>query len=62
MQQPQQPTPKKQNVHWLWWILAIVLLIWNILTFLPKSKPEINIPYTQFGECRQHRQHPGLGE
>jgi cell division protease FtsH len=48
MQQPQQPTPKKQNVHWLWWILAIVLLIWNILTFLPKSKPEINIPYTQF--------------
>jgi cell division protease FtsH len=48
MQQPQQPTPKKQSIHWIWWILAIVLLIWNILTFLPKSKPEITIPYTQF--------------
>ncbi len=48
MQQPQQPTPKKQTIHWFWWILAIALLIWNIISFLPKSRPEVNIPYSQF--------------
>jgi cell division protease FtsH len=48
MQQPQKPAPKKQSIHWIWWILAGVLLIWNILTFLPKSQPEITIPYSQF--------------
>jgi cell division protease FtsH len=48
MQHPQEPTPKKQTIHWLWWIIAIALLIWNILSFLPKSSPEVNIPYSQF--------------
>lgn len=48
MQQPQQPVQKKQSVQWFWWILAAILLIWNIFSFMPKSKPEINIPYSQF--------------
>ena len=48
MQQPQQPVQKKQTIHWFWWILAVGLLVWNVLSFLPKSKPEINIPYSQF--------------
>jgi cell division protease FtsH len=48
MQQPQQPDQKKQTIHWFWWIIAVMLLIWNILSFLPKSRPEINIPYSQF--------------
>jgi cell division protease FtsH len=48
MQQPQQPVQKKQSIQWFWWILALVLLIWNIVSFLPKSRPEITIPYSQF--------------
>jgi cell division protease FtsH len=48
MQSPQQPAQKKQTTHWIWWILAIILLIWNVWLFLPKSSPEINIPYSQF--------------
>jgi cell division protease FtsH len=48
MQPPKQPAQKKQTTHWIWWILAIILLIWNIWLFLPKSSPEINIPYSQF--------------
>lgn len=48
MQSPQQPAQKKQTTHWIWWILAIILLIWNVWSFLPKSSPEINIPYSQF--------------
>ncbi len=46
--QQQQPDQKKQNIHWGWWIIALILLIWNILSFLPKSQPEINLPYSQF--------------
>jgi cell division protease FtsH len=48
MQSPQQPAQKKQTTHWIWWVLAIALLIWNVWLFLPKSSPEINIPYSQF--------------
>jgi cell division protease FtsH len=48
MQQPQQPVEKKPPVQWFWWIFAIILLIWNIFSFLPKSRPEINIPYSKF--------------
>jgi cell division protease FtsH len=48
MQQPKQSVQKKQTTHWIWWIVAIILLIWNILSFLPKGRPEINIPYSQF--------------
>ena len=48
MRPPQQPVQKKQTTHWIWWILAIILLIWNVWLFLPKSSPEINIPYSQF--------------
>ena len=47
-QQPQQPVQKKPPVQWFWWIFAIILLIWNIVAFLPKSRPEINIPYSKF--------------
>ena len=48
MEQPQQPASKKQTIHWLWWIIAAILLIWNIFSYLPKSRPEINIPYSKF--------------
>jgi cell division protease FtsH len=48
MQPPQPPAQKKQTTHWIWWILAVILLIWNVWLFLPKSSPEINIPYSQF--------------
>jgi cell division protease FtsH len=47
-QPPQQPVQKKQTTPWIWWLLAIVLLIWNVYLFLPKSSPKIDIPYSQF--------------
>ena len=46
--QPQQPVQGKPKIHWMWWIIAIGLLIWNIFSFLPKSRPEVNIPYSVF--------------
>ncbi len=47
-QRPQQPVQKKQTTPWIWWILAIILLMWNVYLFLPKSSPKIDIPYSQF--------------
>lgn len=46
--QPQQPTQEKPRIHWSWWIIAVGLLIWNIISFLPKSRPEVSIPYSVF--------------
>ncbi|MGE5345860.1 MAG: ATP-dependent metallopeptidase FtsH/Yme1/Tma family protein, partial [Acidithiobacillales bacterium] len=30
------------------WLILLALLIWNLLTFLPRTRPEVNIPYTAF--------------
>lgn len=46
--QPQQPVQEKPKIHWSWWFIALGLLIWNILSFLPKSRPEVSIPYSVF--------------
>ena len=46
--QPQQPIQEKPKIHWIWWIIAVGLLIWNFLSFLPKSRPEISHPLQHF--------------
>jgi cell division protease FtsH len=30
------------------WLIFLALLVWNLLTFLPRARPEVNIPYTAF--------------
>jgi cell division protease FtsH len=30
------------------WLIFLALLVWNLLTLLPRSRPEVNIPYTAF--------------
>jgi hypothetical protein len=29
-------------------LILLVLMVWNIVSFWPKSRPEVNIPYTTF--------------
>ncbi len=48
MQDKPTPSPQKPTIHWFWWLIAIGLLIWNIFAFLPKSRPEVTIPYSAF--------------
>ncbi len=48
MQQPQQTDQQKKSIHWIWWVILVLLLVWNIISFLPKSQPEINLPYSEF--------------
>jgi cell division protease FtsH len=45
---PQPEPPKKIFPGWIWWLIFISLLIWNILSFWPAPAPEVTIPYTTF--------------
>jgi cell division protease FtsH len=50
MAQQQPPVSKPARIGPSWWILALVLLIWNLVTLLPRGQPEATIPYTTFVE------------
>jgi cell division protease FtsH len=51
-QQEQQKGPPQQQmprIALFWWIVLIALLIWNIITFWPRTHPRVvDIPYTVF--------------
>ncbi len=52
-EQPQDKQNKeskesKSNIHWIWWVIAVGLLIWNIIALLPKTRPDLTIPYSTF--------------
>jgi cell division protease FtsH len=47
-QQPQSNLPKRPRWAWIWWLILIALIAWNIFAFLPTSQPEVTIPYTAF--------------
>jgi cell division protease FtsH len=51
--------PPKQNLSgqepsktllplWFWWLILIGLFIWNVVSFWPKTIPEVEIPYSTF--------------
>jgi len=44
----QGQTPQKPRLNWIWWLIFIALLAWNIWLFLPTGQPEANIPYSTF--------------
>ena len=44
----QDNQPQRRQIHWIWWIILIALLVWNIILFLPKSTPEVTLPYSSF--------------
>ena len=45
--QPQGPQPTTRSLLF-WWLLFMGLVAWNVLSFWPKSHPEVTIPYTTF--------------
>ncbi len=44
----QGQTPQKPRLSWIWWLIFIALLAWNIWLFLPTGQSEANIPYSTF--------------
>ncbi len=47
--QPQKPK-LTQRFTWIWWILILVMLAWNVYAILPRSRPEVTLPYSAFQE------------
>jgi cell division protease FtsH len=48
---PQGSSPKRPQLGggWIWWLVAlVVILIWNVWVFLPKSQPQVSLPYSVF--------------
>ena len=43
----EQPGWGKQP-HWIWWLVLLALVVWNVFAFLPSRRPEVTIPYTAF--------------
>lgn len=48
MESQRPSAPKKPRTGWIWLLVLLGLMIWNVFTFLPKSRPEVTIPYTTF--------------
>jgi cell division protease FtsH len=44
---PRQPSPPPV-APWIWLLILGTLLAWNVMSFWPRSTPEIEIPYTTF--------------
>ena len=45
---PQPEPPKRIFPNWIWWLVFLGLLIWNIFSLWPAPVPEVTIPYTTF--------------
>lgn len=50
MSQRQPPGSRRVRIGLGWWLLALLLLIWNFVALLPRGQPELTIPYTTFLE------------
>jgi cell division protease FtsH len=47
MDNQKQKNPRL-SLSWFWWVLLASLMIWNLISFWPRSQPQINIPYSVF--------------
>jgi cell division protease FtsH len=41
-----QQKPQRPNLLWLWWLILIGLMVWNVLSLLPSSQPQVTISYS----------------
>jgi cell division protease FtsH len=48
MAQQKPPVSKATRIGWGWWLLALLLFVWNVVTLLPRNQPEVTLPYTAF--------------
>jgi cell division protease FtsH len=48
-QSPRENQPSQMpKISWIWWVVMLALIVWNIWVFRPKSQPNANIPYSTF--------------
>jgi len=44
----QQPTPPRQHISPIWWVVLFLLVVWNFWTLVPQGQQEIAVPYSAF--------------
>jgi cell division protease FtsH len=43
-----KPSPQHSSISWTWWLLFLILAVWNLWTFWPRSQPQVDLPYSAF--------------
>jgi len=33
---------------WIWWLIFVGLMVWNMVSFWPRARPEVALPYSTF--------------
>ena len=50
----EQQGPQKLNLSWIWWVILLGLIAWNVIGLLPGETASASIPYSTFlREVRQ---------
>jgi len=47
-QSPNDHKSQMPKISWIWWVVMLALIAWNIWVFRPKSQPNAQIPYSAF--------------
>jgi cell division protease FtsH len=48
-----QQAPQIPRWTWIWWVVLLALMAWNMRNLVPASQPEVRIPYSVFlGQVR----------
>jgi cell division protease FtsH len=40
--------PQGRKINWYWWLILGALLAWNVYSYFPRDKPQVNLPYSAF--------------
>jgi cell division protease FtsH len=43
-----QQAPQMPRWTWIWWVLLLALMVWNLRSLVPAGQPEAHIPYSEF--------------
>ena len=49
--QPQGPPSgpsQTSRIVWLWWVMLLGLMLWNVISLWPRATPTVTLPYTAF--------------
>jgi cell division protease FtsH len=47
-QKPQQGSAQMSRNLWIWWLVFVGLMVWNLVSFWPSARPEVAVPYSTF--------------
>ncbi len=43
-----QTPPKRTGINPIWWVIMLLLLVWNVYAFWPRTQAQVSLPYSSF--------------